>query len=90
MEDPRVLDANAVAGALHDLFGREVTAAMHECAHCGHTGAIGSLRAWIGGPGVVLRCLGCDEVVLRWARTPGGFRVDLRGAVSVAMPVRSD
>lgn len=90
MNDPRVLDANAVAGELHELFGREVTAATHECAHCGNRGAIGSLRAWIGGPGIVLRCIGCSEVVLRWARTPAGVHVDLRGAVSVEMPLRSD
>ncbi len=90
MDDPRVLDANAVAGALQDLFGRDVTAAKHECAHCGHRDAIGSLRAWIDGPGVVLRCTGCSEVVLRWARTPSGVHVDLRGAVSLSLAARFD
>lgn len=90
MDDPRVLDANAVAGGLHDLFGREVTGVVHECAHCGNRDAIGSLRAWIDGPGVVLRCVGCGEVVLRWTRTPAGVRLDLRGAVSLTLPDWAD
>lgn len=88
MEDPLVLDANAVAGELHELLGFELTAAVHLCAHCGNRGPIGSLRAWTGGPGVVLRCSVCSEVVMRWVRTPTGIRIDLRGAQMLEMPSR--
>jgi hypothetical protein len=41
---------------------------------------VGSLRAWVHGPGVVLRCVICSQVVVRWVRLPDGPRLDLRGA----------
>jgi hypothetical protein len=86
MEDPFMLDANAVAGDLRELFGHEMTESKACCANCGNRGAIGTLRAWVGGPGVVLRCSICSEVVMRWSRTPSGLRVDVRGAAFVDLP----
>jgi hypothetical protein len=80
MDDPLVLDANAVAGEMQELMGFEMTAFLARCAHCGNRDAVGSLRAWVHGPGVVLRCVICSEVVVRWVRTPDGARLDLRGA----------
>jgi hypothetical protein len=80
LDDPLALDANAVAGELRELMGLEVTAFMARCAHCGNRDALGSLRAWAHGPGVVLRCVICSEVVVRWVRRPDGARMDLRGA----------
>ena len=83
--DDLVLDANAVAGELMEMFGRELTDALHQCAHCGHQAAMGTLRAWVHGPGVVLRCSVCQQVVVRWTRTEAGVHVDMRGAAFVAM-----
>ncbi|MGH2356643.1 MAG: DUF6510 family protein [Candidatus Limnocylindria bacterium] len=86
MDDPLMLDANAVAGDMVELFGVEMTMAAHRCAHCGNQGAVGALRAWTHAPGMVLRCSVCDEVVVRWARTSSGVRVDLRGASFLELP----
>ena len=36
-----MLDANAVAGVLQEIFGVEMTAAPAECAHCGQRGGNG-------------------------------------------------
>ena len=80
MDEPLVLDANAVAGDLQEMMGIEVTAFVARCATCGNRDRLGSLRAWTHGPGVVLRCVICSEVVIRWVRTPDGPRIDLRGA----------
>jgi hypothetical protein len=80
MDEPLVLDANVVAGELQEMMGVDVTAYIARCAHCGNRDAVGSLRAWIHGPGVVLRCVICSEVVIRWVRLPDGPRMDLRGA----------
>ncbi len=85
MDDPLMLDANAVAGELTELFGVDLTALVHRCAHCGNRGAVGTLRAWTRGPGVVLRCSICSEVVVRWMRTDAGARVDLRGVAYLQM-----
>ena len=83
MEDWLVLDANAVAGELVELFGVEMTVVVHRCAHCGNTAAVGTLRAYTHGPGVVLRCAVCREVVLRWVWRPDGPRIDRSGAASM-------
>lgn len=81
-DDPYALDANAVAGQLYEIFGAEMTAIASRCAHCGNRAQIGSLRAYgVGGPGVVLRCSVCSQIVMRFMRRPdGSFLVDARGA----------
>jgi hypothetical protein len=78
-----VLDANAVAGDLEELMGFDMTVATHRCASCGNVGAIGTLLAYTGGPGTVLRCVVCREVVLRFVRTPTRTFIDMRGAAFV-------
>jgi hypothetical protein len=86
-EDPDALDANAVAGMLVEIFGAEMTAVASRCAHCGNRAMIGSLRAYdLNGPGVVLRCSICTQIVLRlMRRADGGFLVDARGATYLRM-----
>lgn len=76
-----MLDANAAAGLLYDIFGVEMTASVTECANCGNEGEIGTLLAFTQGPGVVLRCSGCETVVLRIVQTPNSIYLDARGAV---------
>jgi hypothetical protein len=76
-----MLDANAVAGILGEIFGTEMTAEPTECAHCGNQAEIGTLLAFIHGPGMVLRCAACNQVVLRIVQTPDAIYLDARGAV---------
>ena len=58
----------------------EFTASRAVCDHCGTTGAVGALRAYTHAPGVVLRCSTCVQIVIRFAVTPAGIYLDLRGA----------
>jgi len=44
------------------------------------------MRAYTRGPGIILRCPACAEVVLRIVETPGGTLVDLRGAAYLRLP----
>ena len=76
-----MLDANAVAGVFQEIFGVEMTAAPTECAHCGNEAEIGTLLAFTQGPGIVLRCSTCEQVVLRITQTPDATYLDARGAV---------
>ena len=76
-----MLDANATAGLLFEIFGVEMTAAQTECASCGNAGEIGELLAFTQGPGVVLRCSACESVVLRIVQTAEAIYLDARGAV---------
>jgi hypothetical protein len=80
MDEPMMLDANAVAGDLAELFGFEMTAAVHRCAHCGNVGQMGSLLAWTQGPGITLRCCICRDVVVRIVRTATRTLIDVSGA----------
>jgi hypothetical protein len=84
--DPRTLDANAVAGTLREVYGVEMTAVGSRCAHCGNRAEIGTLRAYVGGPGIVLRCSTCSEMVIRiMRRADGSFLVDATGAAYIRM-----
>lgn len=76
-----MLDANAAAGLLFEIFGVEMTASPTECVNCGNEGEIGTLLAFTQGPGVILRCSACEHVVLRIVQTPDAIYLDARGAV---------
>jgi hypothetical protein len=81
-DDPVVhltVDGNAIAALLADLFGRDVSAMEERCVHCGTVSVVGTLRVYMRGPGVVVRCPACAEVVLRIVETPAGLRIDLSG-----------
>jgi hypothetical protein len=80
-----MLDGNAVAGLLGEIFGVEMTSGPTECAHCGNQAELGSLLAFTQGPGVVLRCSACRQVVLRIVRTPEAIYLDARGVVYLKM-----
>ncbi|WP_336214029.1 DUF6510 family protein [Nonomuraea sp. LPB2021202275-12-8] len=82
------LDGNVLAGPLGEIFSVDVTTATGRCASCGQVAALASLRVYGPGPGLVARCPGCEEVMLRLVRGPGAAWLDLRGIVSlrVALP----
>ena len=85
-DDPAVeltVDGNAVAGLLGTVFAGDVTASAGRCAHCRTVSLVGTLRVYMRGPGVVLRCPACAEVVLRIVETPRGTVVDVSGATSL-------
>ncbi len=81
-----MLDGNAAAGMLMDAFGTEMTPVVSQCAHCGNVAALGTTHAWMDGPGIVLRCAVCREVVLRVAATPTAYVIDARGTVALRLP----
>ena len=83
MEERR-LDGNAVAWLLGELFAAEATTAIVRCAHCGAEGAVATVQVYADGPGTVLRCPGCEEVVMRFARIRGELVADLRGVGRLA------
>lgn len=75
-----MLDGNAAAGVLFDLFGGEVTASPAQCAHCGNVAEIGGLLAFTQAPGLILRCPACEQVVVRIVQTDEAVYLDARGA----------
>jgi len=83
-----MLDGNALAGLLHELFDMEMTVSAAECASCGRIGELGSLWAFAESPGYVLRCPDCQNIVMRMSVTPDQVYLDARGAAYLRMPRR--
>ena len=84
-----MLDGNAVAGLLREVFALEMTASPTKCAHCGTVGALGTLLAFTQAPGVVLRCPGCEQVMLRIVETPEAIYLEARGAAYLRLERRT-
>lgn len=74
-----MLDGNALAGTLHELFGTDVTAASTECGACGNHAQMGTFLAFTQGPGAVLRCSTCGAVTLRIVERTDAYLLDTRG-----------
>jgi len=83
-----MLDANSAAGLLQEIFGVEMTASHTECANCGNESELGTLLAFTQGPGIVLRCSACQEVMVRIIQTPDAILLDARGAVYLRLARR--
>jgi Family of unknown function (DUF6510) len=57
------LDGNAIAGALYEVYGADMTMAIGRCTVCGTIGPMAELRVYVKAPGMVARCHACDSVV---------------------------
>lgn len=80
-----MLDGNAVAGLLVEVFGREMTIVWEQCDHCGSRRELGALHAYVRGPGIVLRCPDCQSVLLRIVAGPSDYWLDARGMRSLRL-----
>jgi Zn finger protein HypA/HybF involved in hydrogenase expression len=61
--DALMLDGNAVAGLLQEVFAVEMTTALGTCGNCGATDAVGAIHVYRGA-GVVMRCPHCDSALV--------------------------
>jgi Zn finger protein HypA/HybF involved in hydrogenase expression len=61
--DETMLDGNAVAGILREVFAVETTTAMATCAGCGVPTPMGATHVYRGA-GFVLRCPHCDRAMV--------------------------
>lgn len=78
-------DGNALAGPLADVFAVDITATTVVCTSCNRTGPVAELRVYGRGPGLVARCPGCTEVMLRYTETPHAQWLDLRGTAALRL-----
>jgi hypothetical protein len=72
-------DGNALAGPLSDVFALEVTTAVARCRGCGTSSPVATLVVYGPDPGLVGRCPGCSDVLLRVVRTRDEVWLDLGG-----------
>lgn len=83
------LDGNAIAGALFEHFGAEMTTARGTCGHCGARALVGELHVYARAPGAVVRCRNCGNVVMVVVHIRGGARVELAGFDFLDPPPRA-
>jgi hypothetical protein len=78
-----VLDGNAAAGLLQEIFVSDITVARIECAACGSVAAVGSLRLYAAQMGAVLRCRHCEGILMRAVHTPHDRWLEMTGTRSL-------
>ena len=83
--DEMKLDGNAAAGPLGEVFSFEVTTAEYACRGCGRVGRFGEAMVYeVRDLGMVVRCPGCDNALIRLANIRGRQLLDLGGTSYLA------
>ena len=80
-------DGNALAGPLSEVFAVEVTTDVARCRGCGRSSPVAALVVYGPDPGLVGRCPGCSDVLLRVVSTPDEVWLDLGGISALRFPV---
>jgi hypothetical protein len=80
------LDGNAIAGMLYQVFGGEMTMAQAVCGRCGARGPLAECEVYLGGPGVVVRCRVCHDIVMVFVEVREMVCVDLSGLSKLELP----
>jgi phage FluMu protein Com len=78
--DERRLDGNAVAGLLGEIFPFEMTMAQIRCARCAAIERVGAEMVYMDAPGMVMRCVHCEGVLLTMVHAAGRYWLEMRGA----------
>ena len=76
--DPLMLDGNAVAGLLQEVFAVEMTTAIATCDRCGSSDAVGALHVFRGAA-VVMRCPRCDNPLVTMVEDDMHVRMGFTG-----------
>ena len=88
MEDAELMvDGNALAGSLREVFVHEMTAARVACGGCGKVEPIGAEHAYTQAPGMVLRCCHCEDVLLVLTRSARTYVLAFHGSSWLEIPV---
>jgi hypothetical protein len=84
--DELMLDGNAIAGLLQELFAVEMTTAIGTCGTCGAAGPVGAVHVYRGA-GIVLRCPRCDNVLAKIVKNDSRVWIDFRGIRTLEVAV---
>jgi len=76
--DELMLDGNAVAGMLGEVFAVEMTTDTGTCRNCGAAGPVGAMHAFRGA-GIVLRCPHCDNALVKIVESSTRMWIDFGG-----------
>jgi uncharacterized protein DUF6510 len=85
--DDRSLDGNAAAGPFEEIFGGDLTTVIVTCGGCSASAPFAEQRAYLHGPGTVLRCPGCDHLLARVVETRSELWLEMSGSSSWRFPI---
>jgi predicted RNA-binding Zn-ribbon protein involved in translation (DUF1610 family) len=85
--DAFMVDGNAIAGLLRQIFESEMTTATGTCASCGASEQVGRVHVFRSA-GVVLRCPRCGEVLAKIVQRQTQVCVDLNGLRALSLADR--
>jgi hypothetical protein len=81
-----MLDGNAVAGLLREIFAVEMTTAIGTCNGCGAVDAVGAVHVYQGA-GIVLRCPHCHDPLVKIVKDGARMWIDMRGLRTLELSV---
>ena len=84
--DALMLDGNAVAGLLQEVFAVEMTTALGTCGNCGATDAVGAMHVYRGA-GIVMRCPHCDTALVRIVKDDRRVWIGFQGVRTLQVTV---
>jgi hypothetical protein len=84
--DERMLDGNAIAGLLQEIFVAEMTIAIGTCGDCGIAGPVGAAHLYRAA-GIALRCPHCDNVLAKIVKNDSRVWIDLGGLRTLEVTV---
>jgi Zn finger protein HypA/HybF involved in hydrogenase expression len=84
--DELMLDGNAIAGLLQEVFSVEMTTAVGTCGDCGVPGPVGAVRVYRGA-GIVLRCPHCGNTLAKIVKSGSRVWIDLTGIPTLEVTV---
>jgi len=73
-----MLDGNAVAGLLQEVFAVETTTAIVTCSACGEAEAVGATHIFRGA-GIVMCCPHCDNALMQIVRDDTRLWIGFQG-----------
>jgi hypothetical protein len=74
-----MLDGNAAAGLLREVFGAEMTASRAKCASCHTVSQIGEMLVFGGAMGNIMRCPHCHGMMMRVMSSRNAVWLDMQG-----------
>ena len=84
--DARMVDGNAIAGLLQEVFAVEMTTAIGTCAECGAAEPGGAVHVFRGA-GVVMRCPQCGNALLTILKDDTRVRIGFMGVRTLEVTV---
>ena len=84
--DTLMLDGNAVAGLLREVFAVEMTTAIATCGGCGAADAVGATHVFRGA-GIVMRCRHCDNALVTIVRDDARVSIGFPGVRALQVTV---